>query len=128
MELGLLLFFFFLTAAALALAAKTVRVMPQATVMVVERLGSFHTLADGGLHVLVPFLDKPRGVNRAGRRPGLSSIDLREQFLDFPGRARSRGTTCRREEVDGRLRIILDGATDKRGVKDALTGLYNRQT
>ncbi len=87
MELGLLLFFLFLTAAALALAAKAVRVVPQATVMIVERLGRFYKLADSGLHVLVPFFDRPRGVTWAGLRPGLSSIDLREQFLDMPPQA-----------------------------------------
>lgn len=87
MELGILLFFFFLAAAAPGLAVKTVPVVPQATFMVVERLGKFHKLADGGLHVLVPFLDRPRGVRWAGLRPGFSSIDLREQFLDLPPQA-----------------------------------------
>ncbi len=168
MELGLLLFFLFLTAAALTLAAKTVRVVPQATVMVVERLGRFRKLADSGLHVLVPFLDRPRGVTWAGLRPGLSSIDLREQFLDMPPQAAITRDNVQigvdavvywqitdpkksvyevvdlvggivqltvtglravmgdmdldqclssREEINGRLRLILDEATDKWGVK-----------
>jgi regulator of protease activity HflC (stomatin/prohibitin superfamily) len=168
MELGLLLFFLFLAAAALTLAAKTVRVVPQATVMVVERLGRFRKLADSGLHVLVPFLDKPRGVTWAGLRPGLSSIDLREQFLDMPPQAAITRDNVQigvdavvywqitdpkksvyevvdlvggivqltvtglravmgdmdldrclssREEINDRLRLILDGATDKWGVK-----------
>ena len=168
MELGLLLFFLFLTAAALTLAAKTVRVVPQATAMVVERLGRFHKLADSGLHVLVPFLDRPRGVHWAGLRPGLSSIDLREQFLDLPPQAAITRDNVQigvdavvywqvtdplksvyevvdlvggitqltvtglravmgdmdldqclssREELNGRLRLILDEATDKWGVK-----------
>jgi regulator of protease activity HflC (stomatin/prohibitin superfamily) len=84
MEPGLLLFFLFLTAVMLAVAVKTIRVVPQATVLIVERLGRFHKLANSGLHVLVPFIDKPRGVHWVGLRPGLSSIDLREQFLDMP--------------------------------------------
>lgn len=84
MEPGLLFFFFFLAAAVLVLAAKTIRVVPQATAMVVERLGRFYKLADSGLHVFVPFIDKSRGVHWAGLRPGLTSIDLREQFLDMP--------------------------------------------
>jgi regulator of protease activity HflC (stomatin/prohibitin superfamily) len=168
MELGLLLFFLFLTAAALTLAAKTVRVVPQATVMVVERLGRFHKLANSGLHVLVPFLDRPRGFHWTGLRPGLSSIDLREQFLDMPPQAAITRdnvqigvdavvywqvtdplkSVCEvvdlvggitqltvtglravmgdmdldqclssREEINGRLRLILDEATDKWGVK-----------
>ena len=168
MELGLLLFFLFLTVAALTLAAKTVRVVPQATVMVVERLGRFRKLADSGLHVLVPFLDTPRGVTWAGLRPGLYSIDLREQFLDMPPQAAITRDNVQigvdavvywqitdpkksvyevvdlvgslvqltvtglravmgdmdldqclssREEINGRLRLILDEATDKWGVK-----------
>jgi regulator of protease activity HflC (stomatin/prohibitin superfamily) len=84
MELGLLFFFLFLAAALLVVAAKTIRVVPQATVMIVERLGRFHKLADSGLHVFVPFIDKPRSVYWAGLGPGLSSIDLREQFIDMP--------------------------------------------
>jgi regulator of protease activity HflC (stomatin/prohibitin superfamily) len=84
MEFGLVLFFLFLTAALLAVASKTIRIVPQATVMMVERLGRFHKLADSGLHILVPFIDKPRGVSWTGIAPDLSSIDMREQFLDMP--------------------------------------------
>jgi cytochrome P450 len=61
MELGLIVFFFLLAAALLAAAARAVRVVPQATVMIVERLGRFYKLADSGLHVLVPSIDRPRG-------------------------------------------------------------------
>jgi regulator of protease activity HflC (stomatin/prohibitin superfamily) len=168
MEPGPLLFFLFLTAAMLAVAARTVRVVPQATVLIVERLGRFHKLAKSGLHVLVPFIDKPRGVHWVGLRPGLSSIDLREQFLDMhPQSAITRDNVqivvdaviywqitdplrsvyevvdliggivqltvtgmrsvmgemdldqclSSREEINEKLRLILDEATDKWGVK-----------
>ena len=168
MELGLLVFFLLLTVALLVAAAKTVRIVPQATVMVVERLGSFYKLADKGLHVLIPFIDKPRGVYWTGLSPGLTSIDLREQFLDMPlqsaitrdnvqivvdsvvywqitdplrsvyeivdlvgGITQLTVTGMRsvmgnmdldqclssREEINGKLRLILDAATDKWGVK-----------
>jgi len=168
MELGLLAFFLLLTVALLVAAAKTVRIVPQATVMVVERLGSFYKLADKGLHVLIPFIDKPRGVYWTGLSPGLTSIDLREQFLDMPlqsaitrdnvqivvdsvvywqitdplrsvyeivdlvgGITQLTVTGMRsvmgnmdldqclssREEINGKLRLILDAATDKWGVK-----------
>ena len=60
------------------------RVVPQATVMMVERLGRFHKLADSGLHILVPFIDRPRGVKWTGIPSATSSIDLREQLLDMP--------------------------------------------
>jgi regulator of protease activity HflC (stomatin/prohibitin superfamily) len=168
MELGLLLFFLFLAAAVLVVAAKTIRVVPQATVMVVERLGRFYKLADSGLHIFVPFIDKPRGVYWADLSPGLSSIDLREQFLDMPlqlaitqdnvqievdavvywqitdplksvyevadlvggimqltitglrsvmGDMDLDRSLSSREEINGKLRLILDEATDKWGVK-----------
>jgi len=84
MEPVLFLFFLFVAAAMLAVASKTIRVVPQATVIIVERLGRFHKLADSGLHVLVPFIDRPRDVHWSGTLPALSSIDLREQFLDMP--------------------------------------------
>jgi len=65
-------------------AAKTIRIVPQATVMLVERLGRFDKIASSGLNILVPFLD------RRGRSTGPTcardrlSIDLREQYLDLP--------------------------------------------
>jgi regulator of protease activity HflC (stomatin/prohibitin superfamily) len=168
MEPGFLVFFFLLAVALLVAAAKTVRIVPQATVMIVERLGSFYKLAESGLHVFIPFIDKPRGVYWTGLSPGLASIDLREQFLDMPlqsaitrdnvqivvdsvvywqitdplrsvyeivdlvgGITQLTITGMRsvmgnmdldqclssREEINGKLRLILDAATDKWGVK-----------
>jgi regulator of protease activity HflC (stomatin/prohibitin superfamily) len=84
MELGILVFFMFLAVAALVVAAKTIKIVPQATVMLIERLGRFSRVATSGLNVIVPFLDKPRGVYWTNVRPGLASIDLREQYIDLP--------------------------------------------
>jgi regulator of protease activity HflC (stomatin/prohibitin superfamily) len=84
MEFGILFFFMFLAVAALVIAAKTIKIVPQSTVLLVERLGRFNRLAASGLNVLVPFLDKPRGVYWTNVRPGLASIDLREQYIDLP--------------------------------------------
>ncbi|HEX7316791.1 MAG TPA: stomatin-like protein [Pyrinomonadaceae bacterium] len=83
-ELGILFFFLFIAIAALVIAAKTIKIVPQATVMLIERLGRFSRIADSGLNVIVPFLDKPRGVYWTNVRPGLTSIDLREQYIDLP--------------------------------------------
>lgn len=74
----------FLALAVLIVAAKTIKIVPQATVMLIERLGRFSRVADSGLNVIVPFLDKPRGVYWTNVRPGLVSIDLREQYIDLP--------------------------------------------
>jgi regulator of protease activity HflC (stomatin/prohibitin superfamily) len=70
--------------ALLIIAIKTVRIVPQATVLVIEKLGRFSRVADSGLHILIPFFDRPRSVYWTGVRPGLIQIDLREQFTDLP--------------------------------------------
>src|SRR5690242_18174466 len=83
---GFLLLFllFVLGIALLVIAVKTIKIVPQATVMLVERLGRFSRVAASGLNILMPFLDKPRAVYWTNTRPGLTSIDLREQYLDLP--------------------------------------------
>ena len=53
------------------LAAKTFRVVTQAEVLIIERLGRYHRTAEAGLNVIVPFLDKVR-----------AHVDLREQTMD----------------------------------------------
>src|SRR5262245_64529780 len=78
------LFFGFIAIVLLVIAVKTILIVPQATVMLVERLGKFDKLASSGLNILVPFLDKPRAVYWTNVRPGLQSIDLREQYIDLP--------------------------------------------
>ncbi|MDX6610885.1 MAG: hypothetical protein QOD75_71 [Blastocatellia bacterium] len=169
MESLLLLFFLgFVGLFMLVVAIKTIRIVPQATVMLVERLGRFLKVADSGLHVFIPFLDKPRAVYWTNTRPGLTSIDLREQYIDLPpqpvitrdnvtihvdsvvywqitdpikavyemndlvggivqltitGMRAVMGdmdldhTLSQRDQINAKLRIILDEATDKWGVK-----------
>src|SRR6202022_4454213 len=78
------MFFGFIGIVLLLIAAKTIRIVPQATVMLVERLGRFDKIASGGLNILIPFLDRPRAVYWTNTRPGLTSIDLREQYIDLP--------------------------------------------
>lgn len=67
----------------LFISAKTIRIVPQATVLMIERLGKFDRIGASGLNVLVPFLDRPRAVTWSGQRPGITQIDLREQFTDL---------------------------------------------
>jgi len=80
---------------ALFIATKSFKIVGQAEVMVIERLGRFHRVARSGLNILLPFIDSPRsidvryfeadvgGIKRitAGHT---SRIDLREQVLNFP--------------------------------------------
>jgi regulator of protease activity HflC (stomatin/prohibitin superfamily) len=58
---------------ALVVIARTIRIVPQATSIIIERLGRFSRTLDAGLHLLIPFVDKPRAV-----------VDLREQVVSFP--------------------------------------------
>jgi regulator of protease activity HflC (stomatin/prohibitin superfamily) len=62
-----------------------IRIVPQAKVMVVERLGRFHHVAHSGLNILIPFLDSPRPFEmRTGNRFTRSNlVDLREQVMGF---------------------------------------------
>ena len=53
--------------------ARSVRIVPQATAVIVERLGRYSRTLDAGLNFLVPFVDRPRAV-----------VDLREQVVSFP--------------------------------------------
>src|SRR3954471_24677485 len=80
----LVFFFFFIGIVMLVIAAKTIKIVPQATVMLIERLGRFSRVAASGLNIIVPFIDKPRAVFWTNTRGGVTSIDLREQYIDLP--------------------------------------------
>jgi len=54
---------------ALLVVAKTIKIVPQKQVMIIERLGKFHKSAEAGLNIIVPFLDSVR-----------ATIDVREQI------------------------------------------------
>src|SRR5256712_4056910 len=164
----LIVVLFILGIVLLVIAVKTIRIVPQASVMLIERLGRFSKVAASGLNILMPFLDKPRAVYWTNTRPGITSIDLREQYLDLPpqpvitrdnvtihvdsvvywqvtdpvkavyemndlvggivqltitGMRAVMGdmdldhTLSQRDQINGKLRLILDEATDKWGVK-----------
>ena len=53
--------------------AKSVQIVPQPRALVIERLGRFHTVMYGGLHVLITFFDRIA-----------ARVDLREQVTSFP--------------------------------------------
>jgi regulator of protease activity HflC (stomatin/prohibitin superfamily) len=78
-----------------AVGRSSFRIVGQAEVMVIERLGRFNRVARSGFNFLMPFVDRPRtidvrvfdtdvnGVKRV-RAGATSRIDLREQVLNFP--------------------------------------------
>ncbi len=163
---------------AVILVARGIKIVRQAEVMMVERLGKFHRMLTPGINVLWPIIDQPRQVAwltiaRAGNRTANvirvnDRIDMRETVLDFPQQRvitrdnvvieingllfaqvtdamraayevnnlpnaieKLAQTTLRniigeldldkalssRDEINGKMREVLDDATDKWGVK-----------
>ena len=57
----------------LIIAAKTIKIVNQSEVYIVERLGRFHKIADAGLTIIIPFIDSVRSV-----------VSLKQQTMDIP--------------------------------------------
>lgn len=83
------MFFYFLVSLAIVISVLIVRsiiIVRQQECVVVERLGKFHTIFQSGLHIFVPFIDRPRQIlwSRAGVITYVDRIDLREAIIDIP--------------------------------------------
>ena len=141
----------------LIIAFKSIKIVRQAEVYIIERLGKFHKVADAGLTIIVPFFDHVRSV-----------VSLKQQTMDIPpqgvitkdnvtitidtvvfyqvtdpakavyeiqslkkgieylsittirdiiGKMDLDETFTSRDEINTKLRVILDEATDKWGCK-----------
>lgn len=66
------MFWIVLAVAALVLVLKSIKMVRQGEVLVIERLGKYHGVAEEGLNIIVPFLDSVR-----------KRIDVREHTADF---------------------------------------------
>ncbi len=79
----------------LVLAIKGLIIVKQAEVVIVERLGKYHSTLTSGVNIIWPFIDRPRKINWRyvktdvnGRtiviQREVDRIDLRETVYDFP--------------------------------------------
>lgn len=77
------------------LFVKGVKIVQQAEVMIVERLGRFDRVLDSGIHYIFPIIDVCRGIQWKTTQKGADGrsysfysekarIDLRESVYDFP--------------------------------------------
>ncbi|MBN1549079.1 SPFH/Band 7/PHB domain protein [Candidatus Babeliales bacterium] len=176
---GFIIFFICLVLFVMLTISRATYLVQQSEVIVVERLGRFHSLLTPGLHFVVPFIDLPRSTMWTMIKPtsdnhwyryykNVSRIDLREAVYDFPkqnvitkdnvtmeinallyyqitdpkcamyevqdlplaieqltqttlrdviGSMDLDETLSSRSQINERLRIILDEATDKWGVR-----------
>ena len=57
----------------LIIAFKSIKIVRQDEVYIIERLGKFHKIADAGLTIIIPFVDHVRSV-----------VSLKEQTMDIP--------------------------------------------
>ena len=93
-----MIFLYLLVAVAIGVlwvGARSFKIIGQAEVMVIERLGRFHRVARSGFNILIPFIEQPRSIDvrylasdASGQKRLMASttnrIDLREQVLNFP--------------------------------------------
>ena len=55
------------------IAFKTIKIVKQSEVYIIERLGKFYKVADAGLTIIIPFIDQVRSV-----------VSLKQQTMDVP--------------------------------------------
>ena len=62
-----------LLAIILIIAFKSIKIVKQSEVYIIERLGKYHKIADAGLTIIIPFFDHVRSV-----------VSLKQQTMDIP--------------------------------------------
>lgn len=68
-----MIFLIILLVIILIIAYKSIKVVKQSEVYIIERLGKFHKIADAGLTIIFPFIDHVRSV-----------VSLKQQTMDVP--------------------------------------------
>lgn len=64
--------YFVLVLFVIIIAASAIKIIRQATVGIIERLGKYHKTAEQGINVIIPFIDRFRAI-----------VDMREQVVSF---------------------------------------------
>ncbi|MGG7073480.1 stomatin-like protein [Campylobacter sp. 9BO] len=81
-----------------------IRIVSQSDILIVERLGKFHSVLDGGFHIIIPFIDRIR-----------ETITIREQLVDI---------TKQQVITKDNVNISVDGIVFLK-VVDGKMALYN---
>jgi regulator of protease activity HflC (stomatin/prohibitin superfamily) len=91
----------------LLVIAKSVKIVPQRTAYIVERLGKYRATLEAGLHILIPFIDKLAYIHT-----------LKEQAVDVPPQSCiTRDNIC--VEVDGILYMqVIDPQRASYGIRN----------
>ena len=107
-----MVFLLILLAIILVIAFKSIKVVKQSEVYIIERLGKFYKVADAGLTIIIPFFDHVRSV-----------VSLKQQTMDITtirdiiGKMDLDETFSSRDGINNKLRVVLDEATDRWGCK-----------
>ncbi|MGG7048243.1 MULTISPECIES: SPFH domain-containing protein [unclassified Campylobacter] len=81
-----------------------IKIVSQSDILIVERLGKFHSVLDGGFHIIIPFIDRIREI-----------ITIREQLVDI---------TKQQVITKDNVNISVDGVVFLK-VVDGKMALYN---
>ena len=101
---GFAVFVVLIVALVVAILKLGIKIVSQSEIMIIERLGRFHKVLDGGFHVIVPFFDSVR-----------ARMSVREQLVDI-----SKQQVITKDNVN----IAVDGIVFLK-VIDGKMALYN---
>ena len=61
-----------LAAVAIVLAVKGIKIVQHSKIIIVERLGKYHSTLESGINIIWPFIDKPRPSSGVLRWRGMA--------------------------------------------------------